>query len=351
MNIIFRNHLHYLDSITSKNDCPASSLELMGKPLIVRNIKILEEFFKIDTIMLPSEFSSTSDLIQENFPSINLKEFSDETKNVPADPSRSTGGVTKDDNSPIKTRKTTPQAEGPTGVKNESSFSDGNSIIKNIALNRSDGFFEIPLNAVLWCSQAADNLLIDSIVYPWDFLEIAQKVMYEEVKCTVISPNATVAKSCVVEGPCVIEDNVTIDDFCKIKGPTYIGNHSFIGMTSLIRNCMFGDNTRIGFNCEIGKSYFVGHDKIAHQNVILDSLIGKNVWFGGYSGTANVLLTRKNIRYDKGDGDLIDTNLDHFGAVVGNNCAIGASVIILPGRHINPNTTIQAGTIVGKKEE
>ncbi|HZE77247.1 MAG TPA: hypothetical protein VE089_01720 [Nitrososphaeraceae archaeon] len=351
MNIIFRNYRHYLDSITNKNDCPASSLELLGKPLIVRNIKILEEFFNINTIMLPSEFSSTSDLIQENFPSMNLKEFSDDINHVPAGAYHGRGDLTKDDGSPIKTRKTTPEGETITNINSESSFSAGNGITKKIALNRSENFFEIPLNSVLWRSQATENLLVDSIVYPWNFLEIAQKIMYEEVKCTVISPNSTVAQSSIIEGPCVIDDNVTIDDFCKIKGPTYIGNSSFIGMSSLIRNCMLGNGTRIGFNCEIGKSYFVGHDKIAHQNVILDSLIGKNVWFGGYSGTANVLLTRKNIRYDIGDGELIDTKTDHFGALVGNNCAIGASVIILPGRHIIPNTTIQAGTIVGKKEE
>jgi hypothetical protein len=34
---------------------------------------------------------------------------------------------------------------------------------------------------------------------------------------------------------------------------------------------------------------------MAHQNVILDSIIGQHVWFGGYSGTANVLFTRKNL--------------------------------------------------------
>jgi NDP-sugar pyrophosphorylase family protein len=210
--------------------------------------------------------------------------------------------------------------------------------------------FEIPLNCVLWHSQTTENLLIESIVYPWDLLYVTQKILHEEVKCTVISPNASVAKTSILDGPCIIEDNVTIDDFCKIKGPTYIANSSFIGMSSLIRNCMFGGNTHIGFNCEIGKSYFVGHDKIAHQNVILDSLIGKNVWFGGYAGTANVLLTRKNIRYDVGYGKLVDTKINHFGALIGNNCAIGASTIILPGRHVPPNTIIQAGTIVGKKE-
>jgi acetyltransferase-like isoleucine patch superfamily enzyme len=34
---------------------------------------------------------------------------------------------------------------------------------------------------------------------------------------------------------------------------------------------------------------------------------------------------------------------------VGNNCAIGASVIILPGRELQRNTVIQAGTVLGKK--
>jgi acetyltransferase-like isoleucine patch superfamily enzyme len=126
---------------------------------------------------------------------------------------------------------------------------------------------------------------------------------------------------------------------------------------------MLGNGTQIEFNSEIAKSYFAGNDRIAHQNVILDSVIGKNVWFGGYSGTANVLLNRKNIKYEifetsmekfsssnRTKRKLIDMGLDHFGAVVGSNCAIGASVIILPGRHVSPNTVIQAGTIFGLKE-
>lgn len=116
-------------------------------------------------------------------------------------------------------------------------------------------------------------------------------------------------------------------------------------MGSLVRNSILEHNTKIGFNCEIGKSYFAGNDKISHHNVILDTIVGQNVWFGGYSGTANVLLDRKNVRYKIND-NLVDTGTDHFGSVIGNNCCIGASVIILPGRKIPPNTQIQAGTII-----
>jgi hypothetical protein len=52
---------------------------------------------------------------------------------------------------------------------------------------------------------------------------------------------------------------------------------------------MFEHNTRIGFNCEIDQSYFAGNDKISHHNVILDTIVGQNVWLGGYSGTADFI--------------------------------------------------------------
>jgi bifunctional UDP-N-acetylglucosamine pyrophosphorylase/glucosamine-1-phosphate N-acetyltransferase len=144
----------------------------------------------------------------------------------------------------------------------------------------------------------------------------------------------------------MIEDGVTIDDFCKIKGPTYIGKGSFVGMSSLIRNCMIGIETHIGFNCEVGRSYLLGRDKIPHQNVIVDSLIGENVWFGAYSVTLNVLFTRRKIPFEIDKGKTIDTGMDHFGAVIGNNCTIGTSVTIFPGRHIHPGTVVNPDTIV-----
>lgn len=78
-------------------------------------------------------------------------------------------------------------------------------------------------------------------------------------------------------------------------------------------------------------------------------MIGKNVWFGGYSATANALLTRANVKYQI-NGALVDTGTNHFGAVVGDNCSIGAYVLILPGRYLAADSMIQAGTIVGKSD-
>jgi NDP-sugar pyrophosphorylase family protein len=167
---------------------------------------------------------------------------------------------------------------------------------------------------------------------------------------TSISPNASIAKSAIIKGPGIIEDNVTIDDFCKIIGPTYIGNGSFIGTGSLVRECMIGSNTKIGYNCEIGRTYLAGDDEIAHVNIILDSIIGKTVWFGGFSRTANMFLTNrdKNIIWEIGDGKSIDIGTHRFGSIVGNNCTIGTSVTLLPARHVPANTVIPDETTYGK---
>jgi carbonic anhydrase/acetyltransferase-like protein (isoleucine patch superfamily) len=307
------------------SDCPATSLKVFGQPLIVRNIQVAKEILDIDKVIVPKESANAVKLIEENFPSIDVEQFSSSSNN--------------DDFNDERTTTTT--------------------AFHNYLLNSNEvrtlnkkAKFEVSLNTLIHYSLELGgglSLLIDAVIYPWDFLKLIQKVLCDNIKDTIISPDASIAKSSIIEGPCIIEDGVTIDDFCKIKGPTYIGKGSFIGMSSLIRNCMIGEKTRIGFNCEIARSYFAGHDKMAHQNVILDSIIAQDVWFGGYSGTANVLLNKQNVRYEL-NGQLVDTGTNHFGAVVGNNCSVGASVIILPGRQVPNNSTIQAGTIFGKKK-
>ena len=322
MHLVFRNSSHHLQSLMADcSDCPATSLKVFGQPLIVRNIQAAKEFLDIDKVVVPKESTNAVKLIEENFPYIDVEQFSSSNNN---------------NNNDSRTITTT--------------------AFHNYLLNSNEvrtlnkkAEFEVPVNTFIHYSLERAALLIDAVIYPWDFLKLIQKVLCDNIKDTIISPNASIAKSSIIEGPCIIEDGVTIDDFCKIKGPTYIGKGSFIGMSSLIRNCMLGEKTRIGFNCEIARSYFAGHDKMSHQNVILDSVIGKGVWLGGYSGTANVLLNNQNIRYEL-NGQLVDTGTNHFGAVIGNNCSVGASVIILPGRQVPSNSIIQAGTIFGKKK-
>jgi hypothetical protein len=69
---------HRLQSLLdSEKESPASSLKLLGHPLIVRNVMTAKSILKIDTICIPDKFSNASTLIQDSFPSLNVNEFCD----------------------------------------------------------------------------------------------------------------------------------------------------------------------------------------------------------------------------------------------------------------------------------
>lgn len=327
LHLTFVDTDHYLQSILSddRKDCTTTALlKLAGQTLVLRNISILNTLYDIDTIRIPDKFPIVVNLVESNFPSIGIDVFNDDKT--------------------LRVNNNTSRGDPLIGY-------DSDTIENTIEISREiekNNSIQLSLNSVLWCSkQEGMRLYASLIIYPWNFLNMLQKLLYEELKQVRISSKASVSESSIIEGPCIIEDDVIIDDFCKIKGPSYISKGSYIGMNSLVRNCAIGEETQIGFNCELAASYFAGHDKISHQNVILDSIIGENVWFGGYATTTNVLPDIKNIKY-KIDDVLVDTGTNQFGAVVGNNCAIGASVIILPGIQILPTSVVQARTVIGK---
>ena len=307
MKLILYEAPHFLQSISSEGSL-GSSLKIFDEPLILWNIKTIDNIKQLTSIFVPEKYSEIYALIKEKFPLIEVNY------------------TTESDQDYSKNLEETSKSIEPLNLDK----------------------LELCLNSAVFQLKETKNLMVEIIKYPWDYLRIIQEIMNNHILETKISPNAIIPKTTILQGPCVIEDGVEIDEFCKIKGPIFIGKDSFIGMGSLVRNCVLGAKTSIGFNCEIAKCFFSGQTDIAHHNVILDSVIGENVWFGGYSGTANVLLTKKNVKFQIND-KLVDTGVNHFGAVVGNNSAVGAAVIILPGRQIHPNSVVQAGTILGKK--
>jgi carbonic anhydrase/acetyltransferase-like protein (isoleucine patch superfamily) len=330
MELIFRRSKHFLHSIvkdTNENEdnTPLSSLKVLHQPLIVRNVDIINRIQNIHRIKVPSRYSTTLKLLRDNFSTIDVEEYEDDDDDE---------GIKSNDNN------------SSNNIENNSTAARSH----NISIKENMDYLEIPLNSAIWYlqSEKEKSVLINPIKYPWDLHYVIQKILQDEVKHVSISPNASISKSTIIDGPCIIEDDVTIDDFCKIKGPTYISKGSFIGMSSLIRNCMLGDKTRIGFNCEIARSYLLGSDKISQQNILVDSIIGENVWFGAYAATLNALSTKQKISYEIEKGKSIDTGIDRFGALVGNNCTISTSVIIMPGRHIQANTFVKPETIVAK---
>jgi UDP-N-acetylglucosamine diphosphorylase / glucose-1-phosphate thymidylyltransferase / UDP-N-acetylgalactosamine diphosphorylase / glucosamine-1-phosphate N-acetyltransferase / galactosamine-1-phosphate N-acetyltransferase len=286
-SVIFEKSNRYLEGILSDDTSsdPYGSINLLGKPLVIHNIeKLTETYGDIRRLFLPTGASVLANKIAQVFPEIQIDEYNE---------------------------------------------------IEKVS---GEGDLKIPLDSLVVRSPEGGTA-VSQITYPWDILKAMEYVLESEVKSTNISKDVSIESGSVVDGPCMIEPGVHIDNFCKIKGPVYIGQDCKIGTGSLVRNSMLGRGTIIGFSCEVARSYVAGYDTFPHYDAILDSVVGEHTWMGGYVAITNVMLNNKLVSY-KIDGKLMDTGMDHFGAVIGHHSTIGAGVVILPGRYMPPGSFI-----------
>src|SRR5919112_5708953 len=167
MNLIFYNSPHHLEPLIEceniKNQCPVSFLKVLGEPLILRNAKIATKMLNFDKILIPKGLHYTLKLVQEAFPHIDVEEFSDRKDNRGYD-SNNEKSTALPSRQPLYTKVTVGET-----------YQD----------------IEIPLNACLHYSESIEGLFMESIVYPWDFLNLVQKVLHEEVTQNIISPKAS----------------------------------------------------------------------------------------------------------------------------------------------------------------
>jgi len=143
-----------------------------------------------------------------------------------------------------------------------------------------------------------------------------------------------------------IHHSAVVDRQAVIKGPAIISDDCFVGMNVLLRGGIFlGSASKIGPGCEIKTSIIGSRTRVAHFNFIGDSIIGNDVNFEGGSIVANHYneRTRKNI-FVKYQGKILDTGVDKFGALVGDDCRIGANAVLSPG------TMLPMGFIVKRLE-
>jgi len=135
----------------------------------------------------------------------------------------------------------------------------------------------------------------------------------------------------------VIENNVTL------KGPLIIGPDCFIAANCYLRGGVFLiARNSIGPGCEIKSSFLFPDSKLAHFNFVGDSLIGEGVNFEAGAIIANHYNERadKNI-YVMANGRKINTQIEKFGALIGDGCKIGANAVLSPGTILASNSSVK----------
>jgi len=139
-----------------------------------------------------------------------------------------------------------------------------------------------------------------------------------------------------------VHRSATIESGAVLKGPAIIGPDCFVAANAYLRGGVYlAGNCIVGPAAELKTSFMFPGSKIAHLNFVGDSILGSgvNVEAGAMIANYRNELTDKRIRI-RHEGRVIDTGVDKFGALVGDESRIGANAVIAPGALLTPSSRI-----------
>jgi NDP-sugar pyrophosphorylase family protein len=175
------------------------------------------------------------------------------------------------------------------------------------------------------------------IKYPWHIFKVMEYFLDSAQPC--IASSARISEKATIEGKVILSDNVKVMENAVIRGPVYIGANSIIGNNALVRDYShIGSNSVIGYCTEVKHSY-IGDDCWFHSNYIGDSIVDDNCSLGAGTILANFRLDEGNIQIKVGD-NLVDTDYDKLGAIVGRGCRIGVNASLMPGVRVGPDAFV-----------
>ena len=180
--------------------------------------------------------------------------------------------------------------------------------------------------------------------YPWEALNNINTYIKEFMKDKNMQINkAQIGEYCSITGNYFIDEGTKIHANVTIQGPVIIGKNVEIQSGALIRpGSIIGDNASVGHSSEIKHAILGNKSKVASLAFVGDSILGKSARIGSGAVLANRRFDQKNITI-KINQEKIDTGLDFFGSIIGDNSRLGANVASLPGAFIGSYTWILPG--------
>lgn len=153
-----------------------------------------------------------------------------------------------------------------------------------------------------------------------------------------------------IKGKLIMEEGAAIHD-SYIDGTVYVGANSYVGPHAYVRG-----TTAIGENCGIGDSTTVKNSIIfdgvnaKHLTYIGDSIVGSGCNFGAATQIANFRFDAGSIKAIVNDV-VIDTRRRKLGAIIGDCVKTGVLSSIMPGKMVGDNCWIGAGVVVEQNVE
>ncbi len=204
-------------------------------------------------------------------------------------------------------------------------------------------------------SQTIAGELFEGAEYPWQVLPLIgdfikklgaslDKAEYDEVAENVwIAKSAKVAPTAYINGPCIIGKDAEIRHCAFIRGNAIVGEGAVVGNSTELKNVVLFNKVQV-----------------PHYNYVGDSVLGYKSHMGAGSITSNVKSDKALVKV-RCDGEVIDTGLKKFGAMLGDNVEVGCGSVLNPGTVVGRESNIyplssvrgyvEAGSIYKKQGE
>jgi len=170
---------------------------------------------------------------------------------------------------------------------------------------------------------------------PWEVTQAAQLIIAKKIK--------SLGADYRIQDNVAIHKDAKVEEHVILKGPVIISAGCFIGSHAYLRNGVFLDKqVSIGPGCEVKSSYLFSNSALAHFNFVGDSIIGSQVNMEAGSVIANHYNERKEkVIKVMVEGNPISTEIDKFGALVGDQTKIGANAVLSPGTLLLPKSIVK----------
>ena len=176
--------------------------------------------------------------------------------------------------------------------------------------------------------------LLENLTYPWEALPLIGDFIIK--KGNTLDPeifekrgeNIWVAKSAKVfdsvylHGPLIIDENAQVRQCAFIRGNAIIGKGATVGNSTELKNAILFDEVQT-----------------PHFNYIGDSILGYKSHTGAGAITSN-LKSDKSLVTVMLDGKKVETGVNKFGAMLGDNVEVGCNSVLNPGTVIGKNTNV-----------
>lgn len=204
-------------------------------------------------------------------------------------------------------------------------------------------------------SQTIAGELFECAEYPWQVLPLIgdfikklgaslDKSEYDEVAENVwIAKSAKVAPTAYINGPCIIGRDAEIRHCAFIRGNAIVGEGAVVGNSTELKNVVLFNKVQV-----------------PHYNYVGDSILGYKSHMGAGSITSNVKSDKALVKV-RCDGEVIETGLKKFGAMLGDNVEVGCGSVLNPGTIVGRGSNIyplssvrgyvEAGSIYKKQGE